>query len=222
MKPIDVSAALKAASEATAALQGLQVRKAEINQQIAALSARTIALFRAPLNRAELKQALLDDVDRRASKFREEGLKDLVAGFVAPRVHRPPVEGDLRLDNMSRKVLDRPYGLNLQDLRAKVNVADFGSLLMSGDGRGLNPDAVCFLVGDRLKQALLEDFDALCPDVAAPAGTSDLVAMPAQARRDEMQAIESRIEALHQEGAAVDQQIAEMQAAMKPGGSQPA
>lgn len=188
MKTIDIGPALAAAQQVKAGIDKLQARRTELQAKIGELKERIAVLWRAPLSRAEIKAQMLDAIDAHAKSYLQGkgGWKKIIALFAIPVVQRYPVGGEVDFALGNKQTIQEPFTLNLQDIVHSTFGLNFTSGGYLGANGSVDHDALCFLLGDRIKAAIEENFDDWCPKISGPVRLPDGEQLTIEERREEI------------------------------------
>lgn len=201
------NAALRAVEDASAAVGALHARRALVERQLRRLAEEQLALWRAPLLLSDMKTTMLAAVDKAAEQYVRQGAwREAVKHFVCPMTPRPPVEGALDLKSMNRQSPRRPYGINLQDVMASADGSGLRHLI-ERDGR-VDPGALCFLLGDRIKALIESEFEVAAPTYSRPSPTTrEIEDLPVEARRMRIAGLAEQIQEGEAELAEIDSEL---------------
>ncbi len=216
VKPaINVNAAVVAANLVKETLAALTTRKAELVDARRGLQNQVATLWDAPVTRDEAKELLLGGVNAIAAEF-PASVKwhELFAAFATPTGHREPyavkiaggtsVRSDAPLSLADLEVIRR-NGVR-RGLRTVLNVETLG-LVGKLDAETIEK-ALCFFFGDKVKQLVESQFNALMPERSFPKAKGST--KTAAERYAEIETLNEQVAAIDEDLANVEAQLAEL------------
>lgn len=222
----DIGPALKAAEIIKVALDGLAGKRGKLLATAQELKDSIVLLYAMPVQHAERRQAILDDIDALAASFPERaGWRTTLATYADPQGPRPGLNYPV---DVSGQTLSKQIGpLNLADLVFVDSRSGGGGLnylachserdLLRGDGSAKGTKAemlevarLAFFFGDTIKEKIAAYFDqpATRTDIRYPAGASEEdKALTIDQRLERIDARQKMVKVIDAELIAIDQQL---------------
>jgi hypothetical protein len=212
---INVNAAVVAANLVKETLAALTARRAELVDARCGLQEQIAKLWDAPVTRDEAKELLLSSVNALAAEFPATvKWHELFAAFVKPTGQRQTYAMKIAGGGSGRS--DTPLSLADLEVIRRNGVRRGLGMVLDIETLGLvgNPDAatiekaLCFFLGDKVKQVIESQFNALMPERAFPR-TPGLTKTAAE-RHAEIETLDERVAAIDGDLANVEAQIADL------------
>lgn len=222
----DIGLALKAAETIKLALDALAAKRANLLATAQELKDSIVLLYAMPVQHAERKQAILDEIDALAESFpNRAGWRTTLATYADPQGPRPGLNYPV---DVSGQTLSKQSGpLNLADLLFVGRRQGGGGLnylachserdLLRGDGSAKGTKAemlevarLAFFFGDTIKEKIATYFDQLAnfTDIRYPAGASEAdKALTIDQRVARIAVLQQEVNAVDDELIAIDQQL---------------